>query len=409
MESLQTKSNLQTSGMRRLDSLDSWRGLMIVLMMLDHVREFFNRGALTATPTEAGHTTILLYATRWITHLCAPTFLLLAGVGIRLQRENRGPSTHLTRFLVTRGVWLIFLDLTVVSAALNFGRPFLFLQVLYATGMSMVAMGVLVWLSPGLVLVLGSALVFVSPLANLAFSNKAVPASALLTLALWPGALPGRVVTVVLYPFLPWLGIMCLGYGVGHVFLLSKELRTRIIVWIAMCCLLGFFLVRALNRFGDPSPWKFLPSVTNTIESFLNVTKYPPSLDYALATLGLSLLLYLALDRFEGKSAAVLLTMGRTPLFTYLVHFVVLHCLQIVIGVSLGFPLGIFENYIATAMRGLSGQGSAGVPEAVQLGWGFPLWGSYGIWLVIVGLVYPLSRWFSNVKSTSNRWWIRYL
>src|SRR5713101_7492830 len=117
----------------RLNSLDTWRGLVIFIMMLDHVRDFFNRGALASTPTEAGHTTVLLYVTRWITHLCAPTFLFLAGVGIRLQYEKAGPTSELSRFLATRGIWLVFLDLAVVSTALSFGRTFFFVQVLYAT------------------------------------------------------------------------------------------------------------------------------------------------------------------------------------------------------------------------------------------------------------------------------------
>jgi uncharacterized membrane protein len=151
----------------RLNSLDTWRGLVIFLMMLDHVRDFFNRGALTSTPTEAGHTTVLLYLTRWITHLCAPTFLFLAGVGIRLQYEKAGPSRGLSQFLATRGAWLMFLDFTVVSMALNFGRPFFFVQVLYATGLSMIAMAALVWIGPRLVLVVGGAIVLLAPVAIL--------------------------------------------------------------------------------------------------------------------------------------------------------------------------------------------------------------------------------------------------
>ncbi|HTF62297.1 MAG TPA: heparan-alpha-glucosaminide N-acetyltransferase domain-containing protein [Edaphobacter sp.] len=151
----------------RLNSLDTWRGLVIFIMMLDHVRDFFNRGAMMSTPTEVGHTMVLLYGTRWITHLCAPTFLFLAGVGIRLQYEKAGPTRELSQFLATRGMWLAFLDFAVVSTVLNFGRPFFFVQVLYATGLSMMAMAAMVWMRPSAVLVVGGAIVLLAPLAIL--------------------------------------------------------------------------------------------------------------------------------------------------------------------------------------------------------------------------------------------------
>src|SRR5580698_6484815 len=212
----------------RLNSLDTWRGLVVFLMMLDHVRDFFNRGALTSTPTEAGHTTVLLYGTRWITHLCAPTFLFLAGVGIRLQYEKASPTRELSRFLVTRGIWLVFLDLAVVSTVLNFGRPFFFVQVLYATGMSMVLMAGLVWMRPRVVMVMGGATVLLAPLAILPLLRAQGALALLRTFTILPGPLPGGI-GVVLYPFIPWLGVMCLGFGYGHIFRLPGIARDRVI------------------------------------------------------------------------------------------------------------------------------------------------------------------------------------
>lgn len=390
----------------RLNSLDMWRGLVIFIMMLDHVRDFFHRGAMASTPTEAGHTTVLLYLTRWITHLCAPTFLFLAGVGIRLQYEKAGPTRELSRFLLTRGVWLVFLDFAVVSTALNFGRPFFFVQVLYATGVSMMAMAALVWMRPRAVLVLGGAIVLLAPLAIVPLLHATGALALLRTFTVLPGPLPGGM-GIVLYPFVPWLGVMCLGFGYGHVFRLPEAARDRTIAWTGVGSLVVFGVLRALNGYGDLSRWKAWPDATRDIESFLNVTKYPPSPDFVLLTLGVSLLIFLGIERMHGPLLRPLTTLGRTPLFTYIVHFFVLHCLQIAIGLSLGYPLRIFQNYIATAVGVMFAGG--GLPEVARLGWGFPLWGTYLIWLTMVALVYPLSRWLDGVKQARKDWWLRYL
>ncbi len=227
----------------RLNALDTWRGLVICLMMLDHVRDFFNRGALTSTPTEAGHTTGLLYATRWITHLCAPTFVFLAGVGIRLQYEKAGQTAALSRFLAVRGIWLVFLDLTVVSLALNFGRPFLFAQVLYATGVSMLLMAALVRMRPSFVLAVGVAVVLLAPLAVLPLLHATGVWQWIRTFSVLPGPLPNRL-GVVLYPFVPWLGIMCLGFGLGRVYRLPQAARDRAIAWTSVGMLVLFALLR---------------------------------------------------------------------------------------------------------------------------------------------------------------------
>ncbi len=388
----------------RLNSLDTWRGLVIFFMMLDHVRDFFNRGGLVSTPTEAGHTTVLLYVTRWITHLCAPTFLFLAGVGIRLQYEQAGPTRKLSRFLVTRGLWLVFLDFTVVSMALSFGRPYFFVQVLYATGASMIAMAALVWVRPRWVLGAGAAIVLLAPLAILPLLHATGALALLRSFTVLPGPLPGGM-GMVLYPFVPWLGVMCLGFGYGHVFRPPGAVRDRTIAWTGIGSLVLFGVLRGLNGYGDLNPWKAWPDATRDVESFMNVSKYPPSPDYVLATIGISLLIFLGIERMHGLLSRPLTTFGRTPLFTYIVHFFVLHSLQIGVGLSLGYPLRIFQNYIASAVAISAG----GSPEIVHSDWGFPMWGTYLIWLTVVALVYPLSRWFEGVKQVRSDWWLRYL
>ena len=389
----------------RLTSLDTWRGLVIFLMVLDHVRDFFNRGALTSTPTEAGHTTLLLYLTRWVTHLCAPTFLFLAGVGIRLQYEKHGPTWNLSRFLAMRGLWLVFLDLVVISTLLSFGRVFFFVQVLYATGMSMLVLSALVWLRPRFVLVLGGAIVLLAPLAIRPLLHATGAPLLFRTFTVLPGPLPAGS-GIVLYPFVPWLGVMCLGFGYGHIFRLPPPIRDRILAWTAASLLALFALLRGINGYGDLSPWKAGHTPLLNSESFMDVTKYPASPDYVLATLGISLLLFLGLERLRGPFIGILTTFGRTPLFTYITHFFVMHCLQIAVGLALGYPLRIFQSYIANASAAMF---SGTVPEVERLGWGFPLWGTYIVWLLVVALVYPLSRWFEGVKQNRQDWWLRYL
>lgn len=390
----------------RLKSLDTWRGLAVVLMMLDHVRDFFNRGALISTPTEAGHTTVLLYITRWVTHLCAPTFVFLAGVGIRLQFERTTSTLKLSKYLATRGLWLVFLDFTVISMALGFGRPFFFVQVLYATGLSMIVMAVLIWVRPIQVFVLGLAMVLLTPLVGHLLLHAVGSMELVRTFTVLPGSLPDGM-GIVLYPFVPWLGVMCLGFGYGQVFRLPASERERTILRTAAGSLVIFGALRGLNRYGDLTSWKTWPDLTRNIESFLDVTKYPPSPDYVLVTMGISLFLFVVISHLDETATHPLTTFGRTPLFSYITHFFVLHCLQIGVGVALGFPLRIFLNYIATAVGAMLQPSN--VPEVVRLGWGFPLWGTYLVWLTIVALVYPLSRRFERLKYTRQDWWLRYL
>lgn len=381
------------SGAFRIDSIDMLRGLVIAIMVLDHVRDFFHRTAFTADPLALDSGDAWLFATRWITHLCAPTFVLLAGVSVWLQAANGKSRPDLTRFLLMRGLWLIVLELTVVTTGFNFGWG-VFMQVIWAIGASMVVMAGLIWLPRVAVLVLGAVIVAghqllapIDPPDLGAFGQVWVA-----TFEFGPG-LGGFMA----YPFVPWLGIMLLGYGLGPMFAQTPKERTQSVLMLSIGLLALFFVIRIINGYGDPQPWAVQAQPLWTAFSFINVMKYPPSLDYVLVTLGLSLALLPLLDRLKGPVGSVLLTFGRTPLFTYLLHVWIAHGLALVVGVAMGVPASAFFNLLGDPSR------------AIEAGWGLGLPGVYLAWAATLALLYPLSRWFEGVKKRRRDWWLGYL
>lgn len=387
-------SGLTRSGAERLDAIDKLRGLVIVLMVLDHVRDFFHRTALTADPLAIENGDPALFMTRWITHLCAPTFVFLSGVSVYLQRANGKSRPALARFLFTRGLWLIALELTLVGFGFNLG-VFPFFQVIWAIGASFLVLAALIRLpvpavlGAGLLIVLGhNALAPIDPPDLGAFD----PAWRF-TFEFGPAPFPGFIA----YPFVPWLGIMLMGYGLGAIFTRPAAERARLVLLLAGGLLLAFVLLRAVNGYGDPRPWALQDSPLWTALSFIDVTKYPPSLAYVLVTLGLSLALLPALERLGGPAAGVLLTFGRTPLFTYLLHLYVAHGLAVLAGIATGVPAEAFLNHFGDPSR------------VLEAGWGFGLPATYGFWLVTLALLYPLSRWMEGLKRRRRDWWLGYI
>jgi uncharacterized membrane protein len=397
-----TPKGLTRSGAHRLDAIDMLRGLVIAIMVLDHSRDFFHYYALRLDPTDPAKTWPLLFATRWVTHLCAATFVFLAGVSIYFQKANG--KTDLPSFLLKRGLWLIFLEMTVISFGFNFGEPFIFLQVIWAIGASMICMSLISRLSARWVLALGLAILLLYPLVAAAsgvganrVSGGVAPTDVfaiLRTVALAPGLIGTHILAY--YAFIPWLSIMCLGFGLGPIYRLDQTERTRRLLPIAIGLLLVFALVRLLDSYGDPAPWSTQATGVRTFMSFMNVSKYPPSPDYAFATLGVSILLFLALDQLRGPLARVLLAYGRTPLFTYICHIYILHCLMLGAVLTLGFPFGTATDVVLST-------------KVMDNGWGFGLPVVYAVWLTVLVLLVPLSMWFSALKARRRDWWLSYL
>jgi uncharacterized membrane protein len=387
----------------RLSSIDALRGLIMAIMALDHVRDFFHAGAMTFPPEDLTKTTAALFFTRWITHICAPVFMFTTGVGAFLwgAKPGRTPS-DLSRFLVTRGLWLMFLELTVLRFAYFFSLtsgPWL-LSILWAIGGSMVALGVLARL-PIRILAPLSLIVIASHNLTDGIGAEAFGAFApLWNLLHRPGgfAIWGTVF-VVAYPFVPWFAVMAAGYCFGGVLSLQADRRQTIMRNSGLGLIAAFVILRGLNVYGDPQPWSNrIPDMV--FLSFLRTTKYPPSVLFLLMTLGPALVLLSWFDRREWRADHPLLVLGRVPLFFFLLHFSLAHLLA--------FPLA-FLRYSEAAFLLKPMPSLGGALDAYPPGFGYSLPAVYGIWLLVLALSYPLCRWFADVKQRRSDWWLSYL
>ena len=391
-------AGLTRSGAARLDAIDMLRGLVIALMVLDHVRDFFMPSGGPGSPgdpLDLATTTPALFATRWITNVCAPTFVLLAGVSAYLQNANGKSADDLSRFLLTRGLWLIFLELTLIGFGWQFVPSLIFLQVIWAIGVSMVLLSFLTRVPAGAMLALGVVIVaghnLLDPVRPEAFGALAPLWNALHVTNVVP---VGGIPVLFAYPVLPWFGIMCLGYGMGQVFTQPAEGRRRLLTRIGLSMVAAFVVLRMVGLYGDPNPWEPHPEVWKTIGDFIDVQKYPPSLLYVLVTLGPVLGALPLLETIRGPVANFLLAFGRAPLFAYVLHIWLAHLLAMAVGTAMGLPTSGFLNPLF-----------AGPPQ----GWGFGLAVVYGVWALILAILYLPTRWFAGVKARRRDWWLGYL
>ena len=380
----------------RLPEIDRLRGFVMVLMALDHMRDFFDADAMRFSPTDLDHTYPFLFFTRFITHFCAPTFTVLAGVSAFLYGVKVKDPTALSRFLAARGLWLIFLDGAVISPIWSMGSGRIELGTLWAIGCGLLALAALSRLSPRIVLLLGVSIIFGHNLLD------GIHAADLGAFGPWwsllheQGKLPLDAPGGVIYPALPWIGVAALGYGLGPLFLKPAKQRDRALYVVGGMALALFVALRFSNLYGDPRPWSVQRDSVFTLLSFLNVTKYPPSLLYLLATLGGAALALPALARAGGRIGAALTVFGRTPLFFYVLHLYV--------GVAAALAFVLAQGYSLTEIAGWA---KAGGPPP-ELGAG--LAGAYLAWMLVVLALYPLCRWFAQVKRRRrDLWWLTYL
>ena len=388
----------------RMSSLDLLRGLVIVVMALDHVRDSFMFGAVQ-DPTADPNVSPLLFATRWITHFCAPAFVFLAGTSAGLMARRRS-SAELASFLLTRGLWLIVLEVLVISTATSLaptgvdgfgGRIYIHLQVIWVIGASMMILAGAQFLGRRACLAIGAAIVLGHNLLDAIWPAAMTSAS---TAPLW-AALHARQFYDVgpfaiyfNYSLLPWMGVMFLGYGTAGLFELPPPQRDQRLLRIGVSLVIAFILLRALNVYGDPHPWAVNPSRTAaSIMSFLATTKYPPSLLYLLMTLGPAAILCAFADRFRGPIKDALVTLGRAPLAFYVAHFYLIHVGAILVGIAQGFAA---EQFL-TPYR------------FFPKGYGVSLLGVYLIWSTLVLILYPLCRWVAAVKARRRDWWLSYV
>ena len=396
---------------KRIPSIDVLRGAIMALMALDHVRDFFT-GPMVS-PVDAAHTTLSLFLTRWITHYCAPGFFLLAGMGAYLSGARGATKTELSRFLLTRGLWLIILEFTVVSFAWTFSGSMVVSQVIFQLGLSMMVVAALVWIPNGMVAALSLLVIFGHNLLDGIRPEHFGHLAWAWRLAHVPGPLrqgPG-VAIFYLYVAVPWFAVMALGYVLGTVMMLPAERRRRILFLIGLSASLVFIGLRGLGLYGNAQPgsglipscdgtWVHYASFSRNLISFLNVEKYPPSLQYLLMTLGPELILLSWFDRFEfgsavGRFGKKLAVFGRVPMFFYLIHLYLIHLSALLLGLILHQPVDWLLH--------------GGIMRGPDPHYGCSLAACYMFWLTIVGLLYFPCAWFCRLKQCSGRWWLRYL
>jgi uncharacterized membrane protein len=414
-------------GRSRIDSIDLLRGIVMVIMMLDHTRDFVHYLALQGfDPTDLQHSSVKLFFTRWITHFCAPIFVFLAGTGTYLQLARGKSKRELSRFLVTRGFWLIVLEFTAVRCGAFFNFDYRFLgaaQVIWVIGVSMIVLAGLIHLPVRIVAGFGILMIALHNLLDRFHvqgwqgPDSAVPSYwAKLFMILHQGFEPFPVlgwpspVVFVLYPLIPWIGVMAVGYAFGALYQLEANLRRRLFLGMGVACTMLFFLMRAIDMYGDPFHWSRQATPAMTIVSFFNVTKYPPSLLFLLMTLGpamLALAWFESINRLRGEPAlrvgsldsrvrSFFVTFGRVPLFFYLLQWPTAHLMSVLVHAVAGKPIRwMFGSQI----------GLAGPPPGV----GFNLAVVYACWIAGVLLLYPLCKWFAGVKARRRDWWLSYL
>ena len=376
-------------------SIDVLRGFVMVLMALDHTRDFVM--GFAANPTDLDTTTYPLFFTRWVTHFCAPVFVLLAGTAAWLSRKKRS-RTELSRFLVSRGLWLVLLEVTIVRAGwmLNLNYHFVVLQVIWAIGWSMVLLALLIHLPTLAVGAIGLAMIFGHNLLDGVTASSFGGGAWAWELVHQPAMLhpiPWTTVRVV-YPLIPWSGVMAVGYALGALLDVPTSERKRRLYTLGLALIAAFIVVRGLRIYGDPHPWSSQPRGFGfTLLSFLNCEKYPPSLCYLLMTLGPSLCILAWLTaRTPGPLARVFETFGRVPLFYYLLHLFIIHAVVIL----LVLPRLLTDAAFRTQLL------STGAPA-------YHLPTVYLAWLLSLLLLLPLCRRFSALKRRSPHPLLSYL
>ena len=380
----------------RIESVDLLRGVVMILMALDHTRDFF--GFTGISPTDVVHASAPLFLTRWLTHFCAPTFFLLTGVGAGLSRTSRSPAA-LARYLMGRGALIIILELTLVRAVgyqFNLDYRVTMLVVLWALGWAMIFLGLIVVLPRPLIAALGLAIIGGH---NLFDSVRS--ANPFWVILHGPGFVFQSAEHTVFssYPLVPWIGVTAVGYALAGVYAWPSERRKRLLLALGVGATLGFVLLRTLNQYGDPGRWSTQATALKTVLSFLNTSKYPPSLLFLLMTLGPSLLFLRWTDGSTPRPLRPAIAYGRVPFFYYVGHFALIHATAVVFClVRYGSAHWMFESPTL-----------AQYPFTPPPEWGYPLPVVYAVWIAVVLAFYPACRWFAEIKARRGHGWLSYL
>lgn len=392
---------MNTSTRKRITSIDMLRGLVMILMALDHIRDYFHYDAFLFDPTDLTKTNGAIFLTRFLTHFCATVFVFLAGTSAFFVGQRRDKKS-LSIWLLKRGLWLVFVEFTIIKLAWFFKLDYsvLLFMVIWILGVSMIFLAGFIHLPKKLMIVL-SILVILGHNAL----DGVMPEGAFMS-GLWSflhvfNVVPlGNIQLFIAYPILPWVFVMPLGYYFGEFYKpsVSPEFRVKRLWQLGISITLAFFIIRFVNIYGDPYPWSPQKSFDFTVMSFFNLTKYPPSLLYLLITLGPSIIFLAVTEKWKGSFFDKLITIGRVPMFFYIIHIYFIHLLALIAAVLTGFNASdmVIDFWIN---------------EEPQLqGYGFSLWVVYLVWIALIIGLYPLCSWFNNYKSNNrDKWWLSYL
>ena len=386
----------------RIESIDFLRGLVMIIMALDHVRDYFFFGSFTSNPTDLGSTTPLLFYTRIITHYCAPVFVLLTGTSAYLYGAKKDKKT-LSKFLLTRGIWLIFLEI-VINNFIWFFDPsysFIVLQVIWAIGFSMLFLSGIIYFSNKIISIIGLAIIFLHNLFDV-FVFEGQSLDAIVWYFLHQQSLiklSDSTSLVFGYPIIPWIGLMALGFVIGSLYT-NYQTKDRIVLLMkyGIYSILTFVLLRLTNFYGEPNPFTIQKNITFSIMALFNTTKYPPSLQYLLMTIGPALIILSVIEKYKNKVTDFFIVFGRVPLFYYFSHVLIIHSLAII--------LLFINNKDYSIMLNMT----PFLPDQNQLmEYGYPLWVVYLVWFIVIIILYPLCYKYMNYKSNSKKWWLSYL
>lgn len=381
------------SATHRIPSIDILRGLIMVVMALDHVRDFFN--STPFRPEDLTQTSVPLFFTRWITHFCAPTFIFLSGVSIFLFQQRKVTRHEVSLFLLTRGLWLVVLEIVVISFFLQFGHQLIILTVFWVIGWSMVFMAALIWLPRWLLITLAIVIIgghdAVPNIATVTAQNAIVAVLHNAPFLLQIGKQP----VLVAYTILPWAGVMLAGYLIGSWFLYEPAQRDKLLITAGIASLALFVVLRSINLYGDPASWDVQPrGVVYTAFSFINVSKYPPSLQFICLTVGVGLLLLYVFNYWTNRVTSFLQVYGRVPFFYYLLHLPLIN-ISALLWTYLAFGKAI--NLSLTR------------PDQYPVAYHPSLLRAYLAWVLVVAALYFPCRWFSRYRREKGYWWLSYM
>jgi len=384
---------------QRISSLDLVKGLAMLIMALDHVRDYVHAPAFLFDAADPEQTTLAIFFTRWVTHFCAPAFSFLAGLSA-FMIGTRKPKNELSGFLLKRGIWLVIVELTLVTFGWLFDLSFgtILLQVIWSLGISMIALSGLVYLPRKVILIFSLILIFGHNLLDPISLDDSIGWALLHKLNIFN--LTNNLMFVVGYPIIPWVAVMSLGYCLGSFYDkgLDPIIRKKTFNFIGISAIALFVVLRGSNVYGDPIAFQQFGTFSQSLVSFLNPTKYPPSLLYLLITLGGTFLLVANSENWKGKAVDFVCTFGRVPFFFYIIHIYLIHLIAIGLATLTGFTWE--KNMVLAAW---------GVIDNPLPGYGFPLWVVYAVWIMVILVLFPICKKFDQYKQgNKDKWWLSY-